>query len=343
MYYATHDFHPPLHQHWDVRLWGTLIVLCGALFLDGLDISMVGVALPSIGEDLGLSTGSCNGSSRATCSATAVCCCSAAAPPTCSVAAGCSSSASAVFAVASLLGGLASDGDACSIATRFVKGVCGRVHRPGRRSRSSPRRSPRDRRATERSAIYAAVGASGFSLGLVFGGLLTSSAGAGRSSCRLRSRSCCCCRHPADPPRRVAAGRAQPLRPRRRRLRECRDAAAGATVVRAPEIGWGAGQTLGGFAVAAILLAAFVAIERRVERPLVRLGSCARAARARERRRVRARRLLLRASSSSSRSTCRRARLERARDGARAAAGRTARRVGSSQVGRLATASARSG
>jgi len=34
--------------HWNARLWGALIVLCGVLFLDGLDVSMVGVALPSI-------------------------------------------------------------------------------------------------------------------------------------------------------------------------------------------------------------------------------------------------------------------------------------------------------
>src|SRR5438067_11116909 len=40
---------------WDARLWGALIVLCGVLFLDGLDVSMVGVALPSIKADLGLS------------------------------------------------------------------------------------------------------------------------------------------------------------------------------------------------------------------------------------------------------------------------------------------------
>ena len=33
-------------------MWLLLVVLAGALFLDGLDISMVGVALPSIGEDL---------------------------------------------------------------------------------------------------------------------------------------------------------------------------------------------------------------------------------------------------------------------------------------------------
>src|SRR4051794_41937695 len=41
---------------WDARRWGLLILLCGVLFLDGLDVSMVGVALPSIREDLGLST-----------------------------------------------------------------------------------------------------------------------------------------------------------------------------------------------------------------------------------------------------------------------------------------------
>ena len=35
-----------------------LLVLCGALFLDALDVSMIGVALPSIRDDLGLSTSS---------------------------------------------------------------------------------------------------------------------------------------------------------------------------------------------------------------------------------------------------------------------------------------------
>src|SRR3954471_23822925 len=35
-----------------------LFVLCGALFLDALDVSMIGVALPSIKSDLGLSTSS---------------------------------------------------------------------------------------------------------------------------------------------------------------------------------------------------------------------------------------------------------------------------------------------
>src|SRR5687767_15787901 len=36
--------------------WAILLVLCGTVFLEGLDVSMMGVALPSIRADLGLST-----------------------------------------------------------------------------------------------------------------------------------------------------------------------------------------------------------------------------------------------------------------------------------------------
>ena len=35
-------------RDWTPQLWAILIVLGGALCLDGLDVSMVGVALPSI-------------------------------------------------------------------------------------------------------------------------------------------------------------------------------------------------------------------------------------------------------------------------------------------------------
>jgi predicted MFS family arabinose efflux permease len=44
------------------------------------------------------------------------------------------------------------------------------------------------------------------------------------------------------------------------------------TVVEAPEAGWGAPETLGGFALSALLMTAFVAIEQRSAHPLVRLG-----------------------------------------------------------------------
>ncbi len=38
--------------------WGLLFVLCGAIFLEGIDVSMMGVALPAIRAELGMSTGS---------------------------------------------------------------------------------------------------------------------------------------------------------------------------------------------------------------------------------------------------------------------------------------------
>src|SRR5712691_36255 len=49
---------PAASARWSPRLWGILVVLCGALFLDALDVSMMGVALPSIRADLGLTTAS---------------------------------------------------------------------------------------------------------------------------------------------------------------------------------------------------------------------------------------------------------------------------------------------
>lgn len=49
---------PGTEGRWSARQWGTLLVLCAALFLDALDVSMVGVALPSIARDLDLTTSS---------------------------------------------------------------------------------------------------------------------------------------------------------------------------------------------------------------------------------------------------------------------------------------------
>src|SRR6516165_7420108 len=47
-----------LAERMSVRTWGMLLVLCGALFLDAMDVSMIGVALPSIQTDLHMSTSS---------------------------------------------------------------------------------------------------------------------------------------------------------------------------------------------------------------------------------------------------------------------------------------------
>jgi MFS family permease len=106
----------------DRRAWAMLLTLCGALFLDSLDVSMVGVALPSIRDDLGMTTTSLQwivsayvlgyggflllggraadlfGRRRVFIASLAV------------------------FALASALGGLVDDGGLL-VATRFVKGV----------------------------------------------------------------------------------------------------------------------------------------------------------------------------------------------------------------------------
>src|ERR1700722_6955171 len=42
-------------EKWDPRLRATVAVLCGALFLDAMDVSSVNVALPSIGAHLRMS------------------------------------------------------------------------------------------------------------------------------------------------------------------------------------------------------------------------------------------------------------------------------------------------
>src|ERR1700738_5439343 len=55
---TTATIAPSAEYRWNPRLWVILIVLCGALFLDALGVSMVGVALPSIRADLGLTTAS---------------------------------------------------------------------------------------------------------------------------------------------------------------------------------------------------------------------------------------------------------------------------------------------
>ena len=151
--------------------WGTLLVLCGALFLDALDVSMMGVALPSIRTDLHMSTSSLQwvvsayvlgyggflllggraadllGSRRVFLIALGI------------------------FVVASMLGGFANDGtlsDRHALHQGRERGVHG-ARRPVDHH-DDLRRGPARNKAL---SIFTATGATGFSLGLVFGGLLT--------------------------------------------------------------------------------------------------------------------------------------------------------------------------
>ena len=263
---------PPASATLDRRAWGALLVLCSALFLDALDVSMVGVALPSISSDLHMSTGSLQwvvsayvlgyggflllggraadllGRRRMFLISLGV------------------------FAVASLLGGLVDDGSLL-IVTRFIKGVAAAFTAPAGLSiiTTSFAEGPARNKAI---AIYTATGATGFSLGLVIGGLLT----------EIGWRWVFLLPVPVALVTLVAAiklvpdaGRASASARRTFDLPGAIAITAGMlllvyTVVEAPEAGWASARTLLSLAGVAALISAFVTIEKRTAQPLVRLG-----------------------------------------------------------------------
>jgi EmrB/QacA subfamily drug resistance transporter len=253
------------------RAWGMLLVLCGALFLDAMDVSMIGVALPSIREDLGLSTSSLQwvvsayvlgyggflllgGRAADLLGRRNVFLISL-----------------GVFVVASALGGLVNDGSLL-IATRFIKGVSAAFTAPAGLSiitTSFSEGSTRNRAI----AIYTATGATGFSLGLVFGGLLT----------EIGWRWVFFLPVPVALATLIAGVFLVPAGPKIVHRARSFDLAGAVTLtaamlllvftlVEAPEAGWASARTLASFAGVAGILATFVAIERRTAVPLVRLG-----------------------------------------------------------------------
>ena len=253
------------------RAWGMLLVLCGALFLDALDVSMIGVALPSIREDLDLSTSSLQwivsayvlgyggflllgGRAADLLGRRRVFLISL-----------------GVFVFASALGGLVDDGSLL-IATRFIKGVSAAFTAPAGLSiiTTSFAEGPIRNKAI---AIYTATGATGFSLGLVFGGLLT----------EIGWRWVFFLPVPVALLTLLVGIRLVPSDTRAARRSGSFDFAGAValtagmlllvfTVVEAPEAGWASARTLLSFAATAAILATFVAIERRARAPLVRLG-----------------------------------------------------------------------
>ncbi|WP_433619088.1 MFS transporter [Dactylosporangium sp. CA-139114] len=251
------------------RLWAVLAVLCAVLFLDGLDVSMVGVALPSIRAELGLSTTSLQwivngyvlgyggllllggrtadllGRRRVFLVALGV------------------------FAAASLVGGLVDDGGLL-IATRFVKGLAAAFTAPTALSiltTTFPQGPARNRALS----VFSVFGASGYSCGLILGGLFTSVGWRWTFLIPVPLAVAA-----------LAAGIA--LIPRDRPAAEGGHDLAGAAtlvggmllsvyaVVSAPERGWLHPATLGLAAAAVALLAAFLVVERRVPHPLIRLS-----------------------------------------------------------------------
>ncbi len=258
-------------ERFDRRAWALLLVVCGAVFLDGLDISMVGVALPSIDADLQLSTTSLQwivsgyvlgyggflllggraadllGRRRVFLAALTL------------------------FAAASLLGGLVNDGTVL-IATRFLKGIAAAFTAPAALSivTTTFAEGPARNRAL---AIYAATGATGFSSGLIFGGALTELGWrytflvpvvltAGLIALALKYVP----NHPADD----RAGRTMDL-PGAALITGTMLLAV-FTIVEAPNAGWTSARTIGSLALVIALGAAFVAVEHRSQHPLVRLS-----------------------------------------------------------------------
>jgi MFS family permease len=256
---------------WTRATWALLVVLCGALFLDGLDLSMVGVALPRIGADLHLSAGSLQWIvsgyvlgyggflllggraadllGRRQVFLTAV----------------------AVFGAASVISAFLSN-DIALIALRFVKGASAGFTVPAGLSiiTTTFAEGPARSRAL---SIYTVCGASGFSLGLVFGGLLT----------QLGWRATFLVPGPVAIALVVAGFRVIPHAVRERVSLRHFDLAGVFTstgsllilvysVVEAPIRGWGNPVTIALLGLSVVLMAAFVIIEQRHERPLVRLG-----------------------------------------------------------------------
>jgi predicted MFS family arabinose efflux permease len=176
-----------------------------------------------------------------------------------------------VFLVASALGGIATDGNVL-IVTRFIKGVAAAFTAPAGLSiiTTTFAEGPARNKAL---SVYTATGATGFSLGLVFGGALTQlgwrwtfflpvpvALVALLAGIRLVPRS------------------GGPLRTRRAfDLPGAVSLTAGMlllvyTLVEAPDKGWASPRTLGSFALTAAILGWFVWREQHVDAPLVRLG-----------------------------------------------------------------------
>ncbi|WP_407692194.1 MFS transporter [Pseudonocardia xinjiangensis] len=258
-----------LHERMSGRAWGLLLVLCGAIFLEGIDVSMMGVALPSIRAELGMSTSALQwvvsayvlgyggfvllggraadllGRRRMFLTWLVV------------------------FVVFSGLGGLATEAWVLVLA-RFVTGVAAAFMAPAGLSiiTTTFAAGPARNRAV---LVYAGAGAGGFSLGMVVGGLLAAVDWRWVFFAPVLMAAAIL----------VAALLLVPREARPVRVSGGFDVAGTATltgamlllvvaVVRAPDVG--TLTTVGTLAGTLALFAVFVLVERRSVAPLVRLG-----------------------------------------------------------------------
>lgn len=251
------------------RQWGVLFVLCGAIFLEGIDVAMLNVALPSIRADLGLSTGELQwvmsayvlgyggfmllggraadlfGRRRMFLFWLTV------------------------FMLFSGLGGFATEGWMLLLA-RFVTGVAAAFMTPAGLSiiTTGFAEGPERNRAL---LVYSGTAAGGFSIGLVIGGLLTSLGWRWVFFVPVAMSLLIL----------LAAIALVPKAPRPDRTGHRVDAAGALTVTAAILLvvlgveraaHTGAGWTAVTLAAGAVFLALFLTVERRAASPLVRLG-----------------------------------------------------------------------
>ncbi|RPF20938.1 MFS transporter [Myceligenerans xiligouense] len=250
--------------------WGVLAVVCGALFLEGIDIAMLNVAVPAIAADIGLATADAHWVISAYVLAYGGF----------MILGGRTADlvgrrrtflvALAVFVAFSGVGGLADDAWVLLVA-RFVTGATAGFMTPAGFSlltTSFPAGPLRDRAL----AIYGAIGAGGFTLGVVAGGFLTDVGWrwvffapvivgallwvAGRAIIRADEAG-------RIPRRGFDLGGAVTL-----------TSAMVVLIYGVVEVGEGRWLTTGiaSFAAAAVLLLSFVVIERRAAAPLLRLA-----------------------------------------------------------------------
>jgi len=259
----------PAADAMDGRAWATLFVLCGAIFLEGIDVSMLGVALPEIRAELGMSTSALQwvvsayvlgfggfvllggraadllGRRRMFLFWLGV------------------------FLAFSGLGGVATEGWML-IVSRFVTGVSAGFMTPAALSiiTTSFAEGPARNKAL---LVYAATAAAGFSLGLVVGGVLTAVDWRWVFFAPLLAAVVIL----------VGAVRLVPASGRPAASERSFDLGGALSVtaamlllvfavVRAPDAGWGSTAVL--LVASGALFTAFLAIERRSAAPLVRLG-----------------------------------------------------------------------
>ncbi|MFG1998126.1 MFS transporter [Spirillospora sp. NPDC048911] len=258
-----------MSDRWDTRAWSVLFVLCGAIFLEGIDVAMLNVALPAIREDLGLSTGMLSGVVSAYVLGYGGF----------MLLGGRAADLLGrrrmfllwlgVFLVFSGLGGFATEGWQL-LTARFVTGIAAAFMAPAGLSLVTSN-FPEGPQRNKALLVYAGTAAGGFSLGLVAGGLLTAigwrwvffapvilSAVILLAAIPLIKDDAARERGRFDIAGSITATGAMLL------------LAYG--VVRLEHPAEGLGWTIASFASGLVLLAAFVTIERRSAAPLVRLG-----------------------------------------------------------------------